>query len=150
MTTISKRTIATALSAIVLSTGIATTFNVSSAEAGMRGNGHERIYRGGNRGYPGHGGNFNGNMAIGMGVIGAMAIIGAMQARPAVPQHVTRRCAQYAEWRDLHDNAKKNARIQLGRGDQRGANSWLRSARRYAAKADAARRDCKRWTADYR
>jgi hypothetical protein len=97
-----------------------------------------------------HGGgrssNYGRNMAIGLGVIGAMAIIGAMQAQSAPPRHVTRRCAQYGEWRDLMKNAKNNARIQLARGDQRGANGWLRSARRYAAKADAARRDCKSWS----
>ena len=138
MNTISKKTIATALSAIVLSTTIATTFDVSSAEASMRNQGSSYRNRGGS--------NFNRNMAIGMGVMGAIAIIGAMQAQSAPPRHVTRRCAQYDEWRDLMKNAKNNARIQLARGDQRGANSWLRSARRYAANADAARGDCKRWS----
>ena len=86
-------------------------------------------------------------MAIGMGDMGAIAIIGAMQAQNAQPKHVKRRCAQNDEWRDLMNNAKNNARTQLARDDQRGANSWLRSARRYAAKADAARRDCKQWAA---
>lgn len=139
MNIISRKTIATALSAIVLSTTIATTFDISSAEATMRNHGSSNRNHGGS--------NFNRNMAIGMGVMGAIAIIGAMQAQNAQPKHVKRRCAQYGEWRQLMNNAKNNARTQLARGDQRGANSWLRSARRYAAKADAARRDCKQWAA---
>lgn len=145
MTIISKRTIATALSAIVLSTSVATTFNISSAEAGMREQNLERVQRG-HRGHRRHGGHFNRDMAVGAGIFGALAIIGAIQAAPpAVPGYVKRRCAQYAEWRELVEEAKDNARIQLARGDQQGADDWLRSARHYAKKADEARRDCESW-----
>ena len=143
MTLISKKTIATALSIIVLSTSFATTSYVSSAEASMREHRVERAHRGGHRR---HGGNSGRNMAIGMGVLGALAIISAVKAaNDDAPKHVKRRCAQYGEWRALVKNAKRNAQVQFDRGDARGGNEWLKSARFYAKKADQARRDCKRW-----
>lgn len=145
MNSFSRKTISSAVAAVILSTSIMTSLSVSTAEAGMRNQQIQRVHRG-------HHGNHAGrNLAIGLGVLGAIAVINAIQAsKNAVPAHVKRRCAQYGEWRELVANAKRNARIQYGRGDQRGGDEWLRSARFYASKADQARRDCERWRADYR
>lgn len=140
MTIFSKKAISTLLSAAILSTAVMTSVNVSSAEAGMRG---ER-YHHGHRGIGTAG-------AIGLGIFGALAVISAVQAaKNSYPAHVKRRCAQASEWAALADSARKNARIQRARGDKRGAREWRRDAKRRDARARAARRDCKRWKADYR
>lgn len=151
MTNFSSKTVATALAAVILSTSIVSTVSVTSAEAGMRGHGIERMHRG-HGGYRGHRGHGNRNMAIGLGIAGAIAIIGsAIEAsRNAVPAHVKRRCEQANEWDQLARDARSMAAEDRRRGDKAGANFMMREALRRERNAQLARIDCKRWMAEYR